>query len=575
MKTLLKDLKPHRKEVVLAPLFKMLEAVFELFVPLVMKSIMDVGIPSGDRGSVLRSALLLVLLAFVGLASAVTAQYFSAKAATGFAGTLRKKLFRRIQTMSFSALDEHGASTLITRMTSDVNQVQNGVNLTLRLFLRSPFIVFGALIMAFVVDPKRAWIFAVVIPLLLAIVFFILLIALPRYKKVQSSLDTVTRSTRENLSGVRVIRAFILEDSETEKFIERNRVLRSLQTGVGRISAFLNPVTYVIINLGLVAILYFSGLANSTEGTVIALVNYMSQILVELVKLANLLIQMTRAAASLSRISEVLSPAPDDENEVMLTDAPENGSSLETDTAVRFDHVSMAYRNAGENALTDVTFTAKKGETIGIIGGTGSGKSTLVSVLSGLYPIDEGNVEIDGIPIGDYDRRTLRNKIGFVMQHSVLFRGTVRDNLLMGDPDADDETLVKALRDAQAFDFVMEKEGGPDAEVTEGGVNFSGGQRQRLQIARALVRRPEILILDDASSALDFQTDAALRETIRNDKGLRTVFIISARTASVMHADRILVMEEGRVVSEGTHRELLDSSEVYREIYESQYGEIK
>ncbi len=577
MKGLFKDLKPHRKEVVLAPLFKMLEAGFELAVPLVMKHIMDVSIPAGDKREIVLMALLLFGLAAVGLLSAVTAQYFSAKAATGYASTLRNRLFQRIQRLSFTGLDTIGTSTLITRMTSDVNQVQNGLNITLRLFMRSPFIVFGAMIMAFTVDARAAWIFAVVIPVLLAIVFAILFVTMPRYRRVQETLDRVTRSTRENLTGVRVIRAFRLEKSENEKFLETNKVLKGFQTAVGRISAFLNPVTYVVINAGVIAILYVTGTLHTTRGAAVALTNYMSQILVELVKLANLLILMARAAASKKRIDEVLKPRSDDEDAALVQAA--NGpakSDASADhafgtPAVVFDNVSMQYETAGSEALTGISFTLRRGETLGIIGGTGSGKSTLVELLGGYYPAKEGRILIDGKPIGEYDPVTLREKIGYVRQKAVLFSGTVRENLRMGKDHASDEALWEALSAAQAEDVVRKKEGGLDAEVGQDARNFSGGERQRLSIARALARDPEILILDDASSALDFATDAALRQAIAARQKNSAVVIISARTASVMHADRILVLEDGKTVGTGRHEELLETCPVYREIYDSQF----
>ncbi len=580
MKSLLKDLKPHRKEVVLAPLFKMLEATFELFVPLVMKHIMDVSIPAGDTGSIFAMSAVLIGLALVGLISAVTAQFFSAKAATGYAATLREKVFRHVQELSFSKLDEIGTSTIITRMTSDVNQVQNGVNLTLRLFLRSPFIVFGAVVMAFIVDARLAWIFVIAIPLLAIVVFGIMLITMPLYKKVQGSLDGVTRRTRENLTGVRAVRAFRLEQSETEAFLENNEVLKGLQKLVGRISAFLNPVTYVIINLALVAILYFGGLSVAagvvTTGAVIALVNYMNQILVELIKLANLIVQMTRAAASLNRIEEVLKQNPDDEPEALTGKADETKtgsvSAPEPETpSVSFSHVSMQYGTSGEESLTDVSFEVSRGETVGIIGGTGSGKTTLVHLIPGFYPVSSGEIRIDGKPVPAYETAELRSKVGIVMQKAVLFTGTVRDVLKMGNDEATDEELWQALEAAQAAEFVREKDGGLDAAVEQEGRNFSGGQKQRLSIARALVRKPEILILDDSSSALDFATDAALREAIARMQGERTVFIVSQRTASIMGADRILVLEDGRLVGNGRHPELLETCPVYREIYNSQF----
>ena len=597
MKPLLKDLKPHRKEVILAPLFKMLEAAFELFVPLVMKRIMDVYIPEGNTQGILLMAVVLIALAVVGLVSSVTAQYFSAKAATGYAATLRSRIFRRVQALSFSGLDEAGTSTIITRMTSDVNQIQNGLNLTLRLFLRSPFIVIGAVIMAFVVNPGLAWIFVVAVPLLALVVVGIMAVTMPLYRKVQGALDGVTLKTRENLTGVRTIRAFRLEKTETEVFLENNALLKGLQKFVGRISAFLNPVTYVIVNLSIVVILLLGGRAVAfgviTAGTVIALVNYMSQILVELIKLANLIVQMTRALASLHRVEEILSPREDDEWATLETGEKAAAGSLaasDDDAAdakepdvvdapggadrvpsVRFKRVSMRYGTSAGESLSDISFTAYPGETIGVIGGTGSGKTTLVSLIPGFYPASEGEVLVDGKPVSAYTENELRRKVGIVMQKTVLFQGTVRENVQMGKENASDEEVWQALESAQAADFVREKEGGLDASVEQEGRNFSGGQKQRLSIARALVKKPEILILDDSASALDFATDAALRQAIRAMAGERTVFIVSQRTASVMNADRILVLEDGRLIGQGTHAELLVKCPVYKEIYDSQF----
>ena len=580
MKHLLKEMRGYLKEVILAPLFKMLEATFELFVPLVMRDIIDLGIPSGDTGYIIRMSLVLVLLALVGLVCAITAQWFSAKAATGFATRLRHNIFEHIQTLSFNDLDRLGSSTLITRMTSDVNQIQNGVNLTLRLFMRSPFVVFGAMIMAFTIDVPSAVIFAVVIPLLSIVVFGVMLITRPLYKKVQDKLDRVTGRTRENLTGVRVIRAFGQEASEERIFGLSNEELEKMQLFVGRISAIMNPVTFVLINFAVLILIYTGAVRVEigilTQGAVVALVNYMNQILVELVKLANLIIQMTRAVACGNRVDAILKEGAEEERAVLqaLPDTHEAAASRKDDAegspyAVEFDHVSMHYGVSAEESLSDISFKARRGETVGVIGGTGSGKTTLVHLIPGFYPASEGKVLVDGKEARAYDVRALRKKIGIVMQKAVLFSGTIRENLLYGDPDAEDKELLDALRKAQALDFVEEK-GGLNAHVEQEGRNFSGGQKQRLGIARALVRKPEILILDDSASALDFATDAALRRAIREMEGEMTVFIVSQRTASIMGADRILVLDDGELVGQGTHKELLESCEVYREIYESQ-----
>ena len=577
MKQLLRGLKEYRKEVILAPLFKMLEATLELFVPLVMKSIIDRGIPAGDTGYIIRMSLVLLAIAVVGLVCAITAQWFSAKAATGFAAKIRHDLFEHVQTLDFEELDRLGTSTLITRMTSDVNQIQNGVNLTLRLFLRSPFVVFGAMIMAFTIDTKSALIFAVVIPLLALVVFGIMLITRPMYQRVQTKLDRVTGRSRENLTGVRVIRAFGNEEDEEAAFTRANEDLVKDQRAVGRISAFLNPVTYVMINFAILLLIYTGAIRVEvgilTTGAVVALVNYMSQILVELIKLADLIIQMTRAAACGNRVEAILEEGTEKERVVLngLSGAESYvaGPEASSPYIVEFDHVSARYNEGAEDALTDLSFSVERGQTIGVIGGTGSGKTTLVQLIPGFYPASEGKVLVDGKDTADYDVRVLRNKSAIVLQKSVLFSGTIRDNLLFADPDADEETLLEALRRAQALDFVQEK-GGLSAWVEQGGRNFSGGQRQRLSIARALVKHPEILILDDSASALDFATDAALRQAIREMAGDMTIFIVSQRTASVMNADRILVLDDGRLAGNGTHEELLQSSPVYREIYESQ-----
>jgi len=579
MRSLLKEIKGYTKEVILAPLFKMLEAVFELFVPLIMQRIIDIGIPDRNTAYILKMCLVLIALALIGLVCAATAQYFSAKAATGFSTRLRRKVFRHIQTLSFTDVDHIGASTLITRMTSDINQIQNGVNLTLRLFMRSPFVVFGAMIMAFTIDVKAALIFVVVIPLLSIVVFGIMLWTMPLYKKVQGALDRVTGKTRENLTGVRVIRAFSQEDEEAEAFIEVSETLKNFQLIVGRISAFMNPVTYIIINIAIVVLMYTGAVRVSigvlTQGMVVALVNYMNQILVELIKLANLIIQMTKAAACGNRVEAVLSGGSAAEEKALTgKGTPENTSAktaVSSEFSVEFDHVSMNYNVASENALSDVTFRVKKGETVGIIGGTGSGKSTLVSLLPAFYPVSEGSLKVDGREVSDYDVSELRAKIGIVMQKAVLFQGTIRENLLWGREDATDADLWEALEKAQAADVVRGKEGQLDAEVEQEGRNFSGGQRQRLSIARALVKKPEILIMDDSASALDFATDAKLRQAVSEIDPDMTIFIISQRAASVMGADRIIVLDDGRVAAIGKHSELLENCDVYKEIYDSQF----
>ncbi len=564
-------LKDYKKETVLGPLFKLLEASFELMVPLVMASIIDVGIDNKDTKYVLLMGGVLLLLAVVGLASSLTAQYFAAKAAVGFAAKLKSALFRHIETFSYSEMDRLGSTSLITRMTSDMNQVQSGVNLVLRLFLRSPFIVFGAMIMAFTIDVKAALIFVVAIPLLSIVVFGVMLVSIPLFKKVQAGLDRVLGITRENLTGVRVIRAFRKEGEETEEFERANLDLNRVQMFVGRISALMNPFTYVIIN-GATIVLIWTGAVRVeggliTQGAVVALVNYMSQILVELVKLANLIITVTKAIACGNRIQDVF------EIHTSLPDSAEKDvASGAGEKAVVFEHVGLKYQESSEEALTDVSFVAKKGEVIGIIGGTGSGKTSLVNLIPRFYDITSGKLCIDGEEIGQYPLTQLREKIGIVPQRAVLFYGTIRSNMQWGRPEATDEEIWEALSTAQAADFVRAKEGGLDALVEQGGKNFSGGQRQRLTIARALVKKPEILILDDSASALDYATDAALREGIREKMRGTTVFIVSQRTSSILHADHIIVLDDGEVAGTGTHEELLADCEVYREIYESQFG---
>ena len=606
MKKLLVYLKDYKKETVLAPLFKMLEATFELFVPLVMADIIDIGIARGDRHYIYMRCLLLVALGIIGLTCSLTAQYFAAKAAVGFSAGMKSGLYRHIQNLSFTELDTLGASTMITRMTSDANQVQNGVNMVLRLFLRSPFIVFGAMVMAFTIDVKAALIFVVTIPLLSLVVFGVMAVSIPLYRKVQTGLDQVLGITRENLTGARVIRAFHKEDSEVARFDESNNHLTAMQNYVGRISALMNPVTYVIINLATVVLIYVGALqvdvGNLTQGNVVALVNYMSQILVELIKLANLIITVTKAAACANRIQSVFDMQPSMDKGVSedaaepvgqvgvkevsdaempgtddgRTEAAERMDGMAdgtgaADEAVRFSHVSMHYHNAGEAALEDIDFVAKRGQTIGIIGGTGSGKSSVVNMIPRFYDASAGSVTVDGKDVRDYSVRELREKIGVVLQKAVLFQGTIRDNLKWGKEDASDEELWEALTLSQAADFVKEKDGQLDAKIEQGGKNLSGGQRQRLTIARALVKKPEILILDDSASALDYATDAKLRSAIKGMDGNATVFIVSQRTASIMHADRILVLDDGRLAGMGTHEELLAQCEVYREIYESQF----
>ena len=582
MRKLLVYLKNYKKESVLAPLFKMLEASFELLVPLVVASMIDVGITNQDKPYIVRMSLIMVALGVIGLVCSVTAQYFSAKAAVGFATKLRHGLFAHVQTLSFSEVDEIGTSTLITRMTSDINQVQSGVNLVLRLFLRSPFIVFGAMVMAFTIDLKAAMIFVVTIPLLSLVVFGIMLVSIPLYKKVQERLDKVLGITRENLTGVRVIRAFHREKEEELHFGNSNRNLTAMQNFVGRITAFMNPVTYVIINGALIALLYTGALQVEagilTQGEVVALVNYMSQILVELIKLANLIITVTKAVACGNRIQSVFEVQNSQQLEKFSieseSEAMGNHSVLPIEgeaPVVEFRHVSLTYQNAGDKSLQDITFTANHGETIGIIGGTGSGKTTLVHLIPRFYDATEGQIFIHGKNVKDYPISSLRKKVGIVLQKAVLFHGTIRENLLWGKEDASDEELREALTIAQALEVVEGKDEGLDENVSQGGRNFSGGQRQRLTIARALVRKPEILILDDSASALDYATDARLRSAIRGMKERPVVFIVSQRTSSIRFADKIIVLEDGEAVGMGTHDELLETCQVYREIYESQY----
>lgn len=571
MRKLLIYLKDYKKESVLAPLFKMLEAIFELFVPLVMSAVIDIGIKNSDKPYIIRMCLVLVALGIIGLVCSITAQYFAAKAACGFATKLRHSLFDHIQSLSFSEMDTIGTSTLITRMTSDINQVQNGVNMTLRLFLRSPFVVFGSMIMAFTISVKAALIFVIAIPLLSAVVFGIMYMSIPLYKNVQSNLDDVLRITHENLTGSRVIRAFHKEDNEIEQFENSNNSLSKLQIYVGKISALMNPITYTIINIAIVALIWTGAIqvniGNISQGNVVALVNYMSQILVELVKLANLIVLINKAIACGNRVESVF----EINSSLIEPEKPAVVGEKLPDTVVSFDHVSLKYKNSSQDSLTDINFDVKRGETIGIIGGTGSGKSSLVNMLPRFYDYTGGQLKIDGIAVKDYAVDDLRNKIGVVMQKAVLFKGTIRENLKWGNPDASDADLMEALETAQAADVVQSKKNGLDSLVSQGGKNFSGGQKQRLTIARALVKKPEILILDDSASALDYATDAALRKAIRDMKNSPTLFIVSQRAASILYADKIIVLDDGKVVGIGKHNELLENCPVYQEIYYSQF----
>ena len=569
MKKLLIYLKDYKIESVLAPLFKMLEALFELFVPIVMAKVIDIGIPAGDRSYVIRMCLVMILLGIIGLVCSITAQYFSAKAACGFAAKLRHSLFEHIQSLSFTEMDTIGTSTLITRMTSDINQVQNGVNMFLRLFMRSPFIVVGAMVAAFIIDVRSAIIFAVAIPLLSVIVFIIMYVSIPLYKKVQSRLDTVLGITRENLTGARVIRAFHKEEGEIERFEEANESLSSLQIFVGKISALMNPATYAVVNLSIVAIIWVGGIRVNTgaisQGEVVALINYMSQILVELIKLANLIVLINKAIACGNRVQSVF------EISSSMVESPSQSGDTDTDMSVEFKNVSLRYGSSETDSLSEITFSAKKGETIGIIGGTGSGKSSIVNMIPRFYDAFSGEVLVDGKNVKDYSIKALRGKIGVVPQKAVLFNGTIRENLLWGNENASDEDIYEALKISQAIDVVEGRRKGLDSEVAQGGKNFSGGQRQRLTIARALVRKPEILILDDSASALDFATDAALRKAIREMENSPTVFIVSQRASSIQYADKIIVLDDGRIAGIGSHDSLLESCGVYQEIYYSQF----
>lgn len=575
LRALLKYLRNYKKETVLAPLFKLLEASFELFVPLVMAAIIDHGIGQGDGVYVLKMGGVLIALGLIGLVCSITAQYFAAKAATGFSTELRHELFEHIQKLSYTKMDTIGTSTLITRMTSDINQVQSGVNLVLRLFLRSPFIVFGAMVMAFTVDVKAALVFVAAIPLLSLVVFGIMLITMPLYRKVQSNLDAVLGITRENLTGVRVIRAFNKEADEKQRFEQQNQMLTDAQKFVGKISGLMNPVTYIIVNGALIVLIYTGALRVDagiiTQGQVVALVNYMSQILVELVKLANLIITVTKAFACGNRIQSVF------EEETGMTEGSEGWTDPgEADTpVVEFDHVNLRYAGAGEDSLTDISFRAMPGQTIGVIGGTGSGKSSVVNLIPRFYDATEGSVRIQGKDARDYRLEELRSHIGMVPQKSVLFQGTIAQNLRWGKENATEAELEKAIEISQAKEFVDGKEDRLNYQIEQNGKNLSGGQRQRLTIARALVRDPEILILDDSASALDFATDAKLRKAIRQMDSHPVVFIVSQRASSIQYADQILVLDDGELAGIGTHAELMESCEIYREIYESQFEKEK
>lgn len=578
MKRLMMYLKDYKKESILAPLFKLLEAFFELMVPLVMANIIDYGISNRNMGYIGKMGLLLLLLGVVGLASSITAQFFAAKAAVGFSTKLRQALFDHIEDLSFTDIDKAGTSTMITRMTSDVNQVQSGINMTLRLFLRSPIIVFGAMIMAFTIDVKCALIFVVAIPLLSIVVFGIILSTIPMYKKVQSRLDQVLGITRENLTGVRVIRAFHQEAKEEERFRENNEALSAMQIFVGKISACMNPVTYVIVNGAIIALIYTGAvqvnIGNLSQGEVVAIINYMNQILVELVKLANLIVTMTKALACADRVDSVFEIGADAayaeksvQNQKLADKVDKKAPFL------NFKHVSLTYQGAGALTLQDMNFTVNRGDTVGIIGGTGSGKTSLVNLIPGFYPATEGEILLEGRDIRTMSDEELRGRIGVVPQKAVLFKGTVRSNLQWGKPDATEEEMWKALELAQASEVVDGKPGKLDATVAQNGKNFSGGQRQRLTIARALVREPEILILDDSASALDYATDAKLRAALRTLEDKTTTFIVSQRASTIRHADKIIVLDDGEIAGVGTHDELLKDCTVYQEIYYSQYPE--
>lgn len=609
MKTLLAYLKDYKKESILAPLFKMLEASFELFVPLVMAAIIDVGIANQDKPYIVKMCFVLIALGIIGLVCSITAQYFAAKAATGVGTGIRHGLFEHIQKFTFTEMDQLGTSTLITRMTSDINQIQSGVNLVLRLFLRSPFIVFGAMIMAFTVDVKAALVFVVTIPLLSLIVFGIMLVTMPMYKKVQADLDQVLLATRENLTGARVIRAFNKEEDETKRFENANQILTDAQKYVGRISGMMNPLTYIIVNGAIIALIYVGAvrvdIGDLTQGQVVALINYMSQILVELIKLANTIVLSTKAVACGNRIQSVFEMKPSIMDD-FVSDDEEFGSMKKSDSAesskltdeenvlgsekelinksadsiskgaeVVFENVDLTYKGAGDKSLENISFTANAGSTIGIIGGTGSGKSSLVNLIPRFYDATAGKVLIDGKNVKDYKVSEVRSIVGIVMQKAVLFKGSIRENMKWGNDKATDDEINFALENAQAAEIVAGKEGGLDYMIEQSGRNLSGGQKQRFTIARALVRRPKVLILDDSASALDFATDAKLRKSLKQLGYEPTTFIVSQRTSSIKHADMILVLDDGKVVGKGTHDELLENCEVYHEIYMSQFKDKK
>lgn len=570
MKKLFVFLKDYKKESILGPFFKLLEASFELFIPLVVASVIDKGIGNNNHKYVYLMGLVMILLGVIGLVCSITAQYFAAKAAVGFSTKLRHELFKHIQSLSFSEMDTIGTSTLITRMTADINQVQNGVNLVLRLFLRSPFIVLGAMIMAFIIDAKIASIFIITIVLLSAVIFTIMAISIPLYKKVQNNLDKVLGDTKESLEGIRVTRAFNRQKDEIKNFYNDNAILTKAQLFVGRISALMNPLTYIIINVATVYLIYASGLrvnvGSLTQGQVVALVNYMSQILIELIKLANLIINVTKSVASANRIVSIF-----DINS-SINDGDDNEKyDMSCENIIQFKNVSLNYNKTSEEALKDINFSVKKGETIGIIGGTGSGKSSIVNLIPRFYDATKGQVIINGQDVKRYNINELRKQIGIVMQKAVLFTGTIKENLLFGNQDASEEDILRALEISQSKEFVEKKDDKLDYFIKQGGKNLSGGQRQRLTIARALVRNPKILILDDSASALDFATDARLRKALSKLKSELTVLIVSQRTSSIMHADKILVLDDGEIVGSGTHEELLNNCDVYKEIYYSQY----